>query len=193
MIDRFKNKHSPMLLSLGKRLRMEKDGGRCVYEAVTKARALCIGVESYVLVHAARNATLSTGFQSYMVSQDLFLPIYLSFPLQKNSIYTAAWDELAGRFRESGLLRKWNNDILLGFKKQGRKWVLSQRESEVYNVLMKTMVSSDNSGEIPLAMSQVFVVMVMYLVLTVSCSLVVGLELRHGNILLANKWTWIIF
>ena len=179
MIDRFRNKHNPMLLSLGKRLILEPDGGKCVYEAVVKPRTLCLGIRSFLSVHMAKNATLSTGFQSYKTSEDIFFPIYISFPLQKDSIYTAAWDELAGRFRESGLLRKWNEDILLGFRKQGRKWIMSQNTSGIYNILLGTMLSSESSGQIPLAMRQVFVVIVIYLFLTICCLLIFSTEIRH--------------
>ena len=182
MLDRFKNKHNPMMLSLGKRLELERDAAKCVTEATIHQGTLCLGVRSFLSVAMAKNVTLSTAFQSYLLSEELFSPIYLSFMLRKNSIYTQPWQEIAGRFRESALIPKWNQDVFNGFKKQGRVWMLQQRESQVYKTLLQTMKNSGGGGgnemEKPLGVTQFLAVFILYALLHVAFLIVFAWELK---------------
>ncbi|CAG7824300.1 unnamed protein product [Allacma fusca] len=169
MLDRFQNKHNSMMLSLGKRLVLEKDAATCVVNATLNQKTLCLGVRSFLSLAMAKNVTLSSAFQTYQLSEGLFFPIYLSFPLPKNSIYTAAWDRIAGMFRESGLLPKLNQDVFREFKKQGREWILKDHNSGIYRSLLNTMRSQDES-EKPLAFKHFLMVFAFLTLCYIACA-----------------------
>ena len=148
MLDEFKNANDKVMSSLYSRLELETDAAKCVTQAAFRQKTLCIGSLSFIGVAMGLNLTLSATFQSYRTNErgELFFPFYISIPLQKHSVYTAAWEEIGARYKESGIIYKWNEQVLHGFKEQGRDWMLTQRDGEQYKMITTMMVGHDTSA-----------------------------------------------
>jgi len=104
----------------------------------------------------ARRMTLNTTVLPMIYSKDAVIRRFLSLGFQENSMYVDSFYDITGGIASMGIVMKWEEQIFTAFKKEGRKHVLSQEGSEIFNKLMD--LARPEEDAVPLQLDSLFVV-----------------------------------
>jgi hypothetical protein len=141
---------------LRKRLTLVKDWGECYKKAFLSQKQACISwVHGKAVV--AKTLTLNTTVDPIVFSKDAIIRKFLSLGFQENSIYVDSFIRILGSPNSMGIIGKWEEDIWTKFKKIGRKTMLKQEGTEVFNKLVEFAKPQDDI--VPLQLDSLFVVL----------------------------------
>ncbi|CAG7731214.1 unnamed protein product [Allacma fusca] len=131
----FNNAKSGVIKNVRKRFILEHEINMCVIWAAMEKSTVCISWGLLMPRAIGSNLTLPGAFKPMVVLSEPAVTFPIGFAFPRNSIFTDTFEVIAKYLRDSGLIRKWNLDVYAKYTSEGKSWMKSQRDGELFTTI----------------------------------------------------------